>query len=516
MKKLFIILAALVLMTGLVFAGSSSERQTTQETALADKMFNAVMTARFTGFDPLVTNDSASTYVNAQIYETLYRLPPGTTEFSCLLAESLPQFSADGRQATIKLREGIKFHDGTPFNAEAVKYNLELIKDPSFPSGRRTIVASIDSIDILNEYTLRLNLSYTDGVLTAKLAHTNSAIVSPTAQKAQDLMVQPVGTGPYKFVSSVSGANVVLVRNEDYHGEKPVIKNVTMTVITDESTALARMETGEADFLIVLSVPMVGRARSIRNVTVGSSDSAAMYYLGVRPNSNRNPKMGDLNFRTAIAKAIDIQGFVDHVVTGYGIAAHSVMGPQIYGYDSSARAGYPFDLEGARKLITDNGWANEPIHFLVPSTPVYLPMGEYIQANLRAAGFNNVNIEIIDWASWLTESQVPNRFDITVGGWSNVTRDGTELFEPNWHSTNSALRYFINSREVDDLITASKSTAVPASRIRALRDLDNLIMRQVFTVPLYHNSNLFVYNNMYTNIDRDAGGTFYVKDFKIR
>jgi len=516
MKKLLIPLAIAFLIGGYAFAGGGSQAPAQQGKPAEDKMFNIILTAPFTGFDPLRTNDSASTYVNAQIYETLYRLPPGTTEFNCLLAEKLPEFSADGRQAVIKLREGIKFHDGTPFNAEAVKYTIELIKDPKFGSARASIASSIQRVEVVNEYTLRLYLSYVDGVLTAKLAHTNSAIVSPTAQKAQDLMVKPVGTGPYKFVSSISGANAVLVRNEEYHGKKPAIKNVTMTVITDESTALSRMETGEADFLADLPVPMVSRAKAMRGITVASSESARMYYLATRPNSWVNKKMGELNFRIAIAKAIDIKGFVDFVVTGYGIAAHSVMGPQIYGYDPNAKAGYPFDLAGAKKLVADNGWANEEILFLVPSTPVYIPMGEYIQANLKAAGFNNVKIETIDWAAWLTESQVKNRFDITLGGWSNVTRDGSELFEPNWHSTNSSKRYFIDSKEVDDLILASKSTAVPADRIRALRAVDDLIMKQVYTIPLYHASNVFCYSNQYANVDRDAGGTFYVCDFTLK
>jgi len=515
MKKLLIVLVVMSLVCWNIFAGGGSQAQATG-VAAEDKMFNVIMSASFTGFDPLRTNDSASTYVNAQIYETLYRLPPGTTEFTCLLAEKLPEFSADGRQATIKLREGIKFHDGTPFNAEAVKYTIELIKDPKFGSARASIASSIERVEVLSEYTLRLHLSYVDGVLTAKLAHTNSAIVSPTAQKIQDLMVRPVGTGAYKFVSSISGANVILVRNDEYWGPKPAIKNVTMTVIADESTALARMETGEGDFFVVLPVPSVGRSRSIRGITTGSSESAGMFYLNPRPNSWKNSKMADLNFRIAIAKSIDIKGFVDHVVTGYGIPAHSVMGPQIYGYDPNANAGYPFDLAGAKKLITDNRWENEELLLLVPSTPVYIPMGEYVQANLKAAGFNNVRLELIDWAAWLEESKIPNRYDLTLGGWSNVTRDGSELFEPNWHSKNSALRFFIDSQEVDNLILASKSTAVPADRIKALRALDELIMRQVYTIPLYHSANLFCYNNMYGNVDRDAGGTFYVKDFIIK
>ena len=159
--------------------------------ATGDKMFNVALTAPFTGFDPLRTNDSASTYVNAQIYETLYRIDPVTGEYNCLLAAELPQFSEDGLTATIKLREGIKFQDGTDFNSEAVKYTFELIKDPDFGSARASIAGSIESIECPDPSTVVFHLTYEDGVLTAKLAHTNSAIVSPTAQQAQDLMVNP-------------------------------------------------------------------------------------------------------------------------------------------------------------------------------------------------------------------------------------------------------------------------------------------------------------------------------------
>jgi peptide/nickel transport system substrate-binding protein len=192
------------------------------------------------------------------------------------------------------------------------------------------------------------------------------------------------------------------------------------------------------------------------------------------------------------------------------------MGPQIYGYDANAKAGYPFDPEGAKKILTDHGWQNAEILFLVPTTPVYTPMGEYIQANLTAAGFNNIKIEAIDWSSWLTESQVKDRFDITLGGWSNVTRDGSELFEPNWHTTNSSKRYFVDSPELDALIQSSKTTSVGNDRIKYLRQADELMMREVLTLPLYHASNLFCYNNRYANIDRDAGGTFYVIDFTVK
>ena len=125
-------------------------------------------------------------------------------------------------------------------------------------------------------------------------------------------------------------------------------------------------------------------------------------------------------------------------------------------------------------------------------------------------------MELIDFSSWLTESKEKNRFDLTVAGWANVTQDGSELFEPNWHSKNGTLRYFANSPEVDSLIMASKTTSIAADRIKSLRAVDMLIMREAFAVPLYHAANLFCYNSRYGNVDRDASGIFHVRDFTVK
>ena len=328
------------------------------------------------GANPLRTNDSASTYVNVQIYETLYRIDPVTGEFNCLLAAELPTFSDDGLTATIKLRDNIKFQDGTPFNAEAVKYTFELIQDPDFGSARASIVSSIDSIECPDDTTLVLHLKYEDGVLLAKLAHTNSAIVSPTAQKAQDLMTQPCGTGPYTFVSSVSGSNVVLTRNDSYWGAKPAIKDVTMTIITEESTAVARMETGEADLMPNLSVKNIDRVNAMQNVKFGTSEAAQIYYLAARADSYVNPVMAEKDFRTALMKGIDKEGYVQYMMEGYADPAKSIIGPKITGYDESATThNIAYDPDGAKAILDAHpGWADQEILFLVPSTSAYQDM----------------------------------------------------------------------------------------------------------------------------------------------
>ena len=483
------------------------------------EMFNIALTAAFTGFDPLRTNDSASTYVNAQIYETLYRIDPVTGEYNPLLATALPEYSEDGLTVTIPLREGVAFHDGTPFNSEAVKYTFELIMDPDFGSARASIANSIESIECPDDYTVVFHLLYEDGVFTAKLAHTNSAIVSPTAQQNQDLMVDPCGTGPYKFVSSVSGSNVVLTRNEDYWGEAPAIKDVTMTYIADESTAVSRMETGEADFMPNISVEQLSRVENNSALTVATSEAAQIYYMTMRSQSSVNPIMAEKDFRMAIAKAIDKEGYVEYMMQGYADPATSVIGPKIVGYDEEATThNVAYDPEGARAILDAHpGWADEELVFLVPSTPAYAKMGEYFQSNLTDAGFNNVNIETIDWTAWLTESKTDGRFDITLAAWSNITRDGTELMEPNFHSVNGQRRVRLDDDDwalVDGYIEASKTTTDMAARTENLLACNAILMDEAYVQPIYHSTNLFCYSNEYTNITRDPGGTFYVKDFQ--
>ncbi len=513
MKRTRTIVIALVLIALALVATSSAFAANKKVTG--DKMFNIALTAAFTGFDPLRTNDQASTYVNAQIYETLYRIGPNG-DYIPLLAVDLPEFSADGKSATVKLRKGVKFHDGTPFNAEAVKYTFALIKNPKFGSARASLAASIASMDVIDDSTIRFNLSYPDGVLLAKFAHTNSAIVSPTAQAKQDLMVKPVGTGPYKFVSSISGSNVVLTRNEQYWGKKPVIKNVTMTVIQDESTAVARMETGEADFMPELTVPQIERVKSIPGVTVGTSDSARITYVMLRPNSWVNPLMAKKEFRVAIAKALDTKGYVESIMENYATWSGSIIGPKVFGYTKEAETyGYKFDLAAAKAAVKANHWENEKIKFLVPSTPQYSKMGEFFQANLKEAGFNNVQIESIDWSAWLTESKTANRFDLSLSGWANVTRDGTELLEPNWESKVSA-RTKVNSAALDKLIYEGKTTTNKSVRIKKLEEANKMILQEAWAVPVYNAVNIFAYNDAYANVTNDVSGTFYLCDFTVK
>ena len=519
MKKLLSILLSACMLFGLVGCsdGGAIGGDTSKENGVSSQkdMFNVVTTAVFTGFDPLRTNDAPSTDVNAQMYETLYSIAQDGS-YKPLLAAEDPIYSDDGLVVTVKLKDGITFHDGTPFNAEAVKNTFDLIKDPEFGSARASLATSIESIDVVDDLTVQFNLVYPDGVFHAKMAHTNSAIVSPTAQKNQDLMVNPVGTGPYKFVSSVAGSNVVLTANENYWGEEVEIKDITITVIKEESTAIARLQTGEADFISSLSVEAVERLEAMNDLVVGSTETARITYMSLRPESFVNPLMGDINFRTAIAQSINKEGFIEFILNDDATINNSIVGPKVFGYTDKAADSYvKYDLEAAKKAVVDNGWQDEKISVLVANSETYGVLSEYVQANLKEAGFNNVVLETVDFATWLSESKLENRFDLTFAGWSNVTRDGTELFEPNFGS-NSSLRNRVVGTDIDQIILDSKTSINTEDRLNKLEEANMLIGETVVALPLFSADHFFSYNpTSFSEVRVDPSGTPYYKDFSL-
>ena len=265
-----------------------------------------------------------------------------------------------------------------------------------------------------------------------------------------------------------------------------------------------------------LSVEQISRVEGINGVTVATSDAAQIYYMGLRGTSYVNPVMAEPEFRKALAMSIDKEGFVTYMMEGYATTANSVLGPKIFGYSEECEsANIAYDPEGAKAILDAHPeWKEEEILFLVPTTPVYQKLGEYFQANMLAAGFN-IKYEGIDWSAWLTESKAENRFDITLAAWSNVTRDGTELMEPNFHSTNGAGRIKIPAEDaavIDGYIVASKTTSDTAVRVENLQLCNAALQENAYVQPIYNGTNIFCFNSNYTGVTRDPGGTFYLVD----
>ena len=519
LKSLVVFMALALFLVGCSGGGNESPESpvantTPEQTPAVDDTFNIILNAQPTGFNPLTTNDAMSSDINVQIYETLYERTPDGTDYVPLLADDMPESSEDGLSVNIKLKEGITFTNGDPFNAETVKFTIEKIKDKEYGSARASIAASIESVEIINDHEVKLNLTYPDGVLIAKLSHMNSAMISPNSD-GTELMTNPVGTGPYKMTSSVAGSEYTLEYNENYWGGEPEIKKIVFTVVAETSTAISRLETGEADFMPVVPVTNVNRVKQIPNVEFVTSPSSQITYLGLRTNSAKNQNvMSNDKARQAMLMAIDREAYVQ-TLEGNALGLNSILPASLFGYtEESEDYGYKYNLEEAKNIIASEGIADEPITILTSTVPTSQTIAEFIQSSLKAAGFTNVELLPQEFATYLATAKLENEFDLVILTWSNVTGDGTEFFDPNLHSVNSSQRVQYVNPEFDKLVDESRETIDMEVRLEKLDAANKLCLEDAVVAPLYNSYNTFAFSDKYKDVTVLPGTYFSVKDFK--
>jgi peptide/nickel transport system substrate-binding protein len=482
MAKKFVVKSfMLLLILSLALVGCSSNASKESSAKEVPQEITYATTSKVVGLSPIMTNDSVSSAVNEQIYETLFVRDTENGEVKGLLAEKAE--NPDPNTWIITLKKDIKFHDGTDFNAEAVKYTFDKIKDPKTAAPRASLLEPIKSIEVQDENTVVLKTEKPYGPMLAALTHSNAAIVSPTADQKQDLMTQPVGTGPFKFKAKENGEDIVLEANQDYWQGAPKLQKVTYKVVPEASTAISMLQTGKVSFVDNISAELLPRVEKLKNVEIDKKNGTPVYYLAF--NMQKEP-MTNPEFRKAVAAAIDREGYVDKL-RGLGVKSGSFIGPEVFGYDKSIEDKAPkYNPEEAKKIVTENGFDKQEIKLLVANTPNYMNMAEVFQAQLAEAGLN-VKIETLEWGTYLDVSK-QGKFDLTIAGWSNVTGDGSELLFPRLHSQNAGETNVgsYSNPELDKLIEASRATVDQEERKELLNQANELILTELPVVPIYH------------------------------
>ncbi|WP_416729887.1 glutathione ABC transporter substrate-binding protein [Fictibacillus sp. JL2B1089] len=478
-KKWFASLLTVLFVLSLALVGCSSNSSSGGSAGKAEQELTYATTSKVVGLSPILTNDSVSSTVIEQIYETLF-VRDNKGEIVPHLAESYE--NPDENTWVIKLKKDIKFHDGTPFNAESVKYTFDKLKDPKTAAPRASLLAPVSSIEVQDEHTVVLKTEKPYGPMLAALTHSNAAIVSPTADQKQDLMKDPVGTGPFTFSEKVNGDDIVLVKNKDYWQKPAKLEKLTFTVVPEVSTAISMLQTGKVQLIDGLAPELMPRLEKIKNVDIQKKEGTPVYYLAF--NMEKAP-MNDLKFRQAVSQAINREGYLKKL-NGLGVYSNSFIGPEVFGHNESSDKGPKFDQAEAKKLVKDNGFDKKEIKILAANTSQYMNMAEVIQSQLKEAGIN-ATIETIEWGTYLDVSKKGD-FDITIAGWSNVTGDGSELLFPRLHSANidatNLSRY--KDAELDKLIDQSRSVVDQEQRKEILTKADEYVMTQLPVLPIYH------------------------------
>ncbi len=506
-KKLLAILAVFTLM--IVSACSSGNEPASGEGEGNGKIdtFTYASLSDAVGLSPIMTNDSASANVTDHVYEKLFDRNTETMEIEPKLAESYE--NPDENTWLIKLKEGIKFHDGTDFNAEAVKYTFDKLRDPETAAPRASLMEPVESINVIDDYTVEIKTKYPYGPFLAALSHSNAAIVSPTADKEGDLNKEPVGTGPFKFTKWVPGDQVVLEANEDYRDGSPAIQQLIFKVVPEISTAISMLQTGEVQFIDNLPMEQIERIESLKNVTVEKVDGTPEYYFSV---NHGKEEFQDAKLREAFASAIDRDAVVSKM-NGLGIRSDSVIGPKVFGYvESAAEAGTPYDLEKAKSLVEENGFGEKTYKLLTPNRSNFLLMAEIVQAQLSEAGFN-IEIESMEWASFLDTARQGN-FDLTFLSWSNLTADGSELFYPNFHSDNvgASNRAQYSNEAFDQLVDESRTTTDQDKRLELLDQANRLMLDEDAVVIMYHSIVTAAMDQSYEGLLLEATGKWNLSE----
>jgi len=380
--------------------------------------------------------------VVGNIFEGLVKYKAGATSIEPCLATSW-EMSADGKEITFHLRKGVKFHDGTDFNADAVVFSFARQYDPNHPYHQyskwfmwRYMLSDIKVAKKVDDYAVKLVLKRPNVSILTSLALYQASIVSPTnAEKyKEDAFKNPCGTGPFKFVEWVKDDHITLEANEDYWRERASLDKLIFKVIPDPSARLMALEVGEVQGMEFPNPTDLDRISDNKDLVLMTQPGMNVGYLAMNTgygyiDENENgirdidsellvktpgffEPLTKKKVRQAINMAIDKQSIVDNIYMGTAIKAKNGIPPFMLGYNNDIED-YPYDPARAKELLAEAGYPDgfEVTLYVMPVSRPYMfdppKVGEAIQSYLAAVGIK-VKFYQVDWGSRLGKLHTGN------------------------------------------------------------------------------------------------------------
>ncbi|TFE02050.1 ABC transporter substrate-binding protein [Jeotgalibacillus salarius] len=455
--------------------------------------------------DPITVTDGESFKVTKNIFETLVEFGEQDTEINPGLAEEW-EVSEDGLTYTFMLREGVTFHDGEAFNADAVVANFDRWANGTedkfyyyksmfggFGDEEGHVIESVTAVD---ESTVEITLKRPQAPFLKNIAMSPFAIVSPKAiseMSEDELAENPVGTGPFKFVEWRRNERIVLDKNEDYwNSEYPKVNQVIFRSIPENSARLNALMSGEIDLADGINPSDAAQIEGDDNLQLFERPSMNVGYLGLT--STREP-FDDPKVRQAMNHAIDRQAIVDAFFEGRAEVAKNPMPPVIPGYNDEVE-GYEYDPEKAKALLEEAGLGDgfDMELWAMPVPRPYMPDGqkvaEAIQSNLAEVGIN-AEIVTYEWATYLEKARM-GEADAFLLGWTGDNGDADNflyvlLDQDNIGSNNYT---YYENQEVHDLLIEAQSETDEDTRNQLYMEAQELIHADAPWVPLAHSTPL--------------------------
>ncbi|WP_138422769.1 ABC transporter substrate-binding protein [Maritimibacter alexandrii] len=479
-RGLFAAAASAALATGMGLAPAPLAAQTPPGVLIVGQI------AEPKALDPAAVTAQNDFRIVVNIYEGLVQYKSGTLEVEPSLAESW-EVSEDGTEYTFMLREGVSFHDGTPFNAEAVKFNFDRMLDEEHPyhdTGPFPLAfffSAVENVEVVDDLTVKFTLNEPYAPFLSNLAYPTGLLVSPTAvaDSGADYGRNPVGTGPFQFVEWKSNERVVVEKYPDYWGEPAGTDAVVFRPITDANTRVAEMLSGGID--VMVEVPPTALSE-FQNDDYNIVEQAGPHVWFLILNAKEGP-FATKEVRQAANYAINKEALVNDVLEGTADVAAGPTPPAFAWAYNDELDPYPYDPDKAKALLEESGVEDLSLTFYVTEggsgmlDPI--PMGTAIQADLNAVGFD-VKIETYEWNTFLGEVNpgLEGKADMAEMAWMTNDPDTlpflalrTEAF-PDQGGFNSG--YYSNP-EVDDLLAQARVATDQEERAALYKEMQAIV-----------------------------------------
>jgi peptide/nickel transport system substrate-binding protein len=483
--------------------------------------------------DPADVTDGESIQRMDNIFEGLVEYQAGSCKIQPCLATSW-EASADGTEITFNLRKGVKFHDGTDFNADAVVFSFARQYDLNHPfhqygewSYWGYMFGDVKKMEKIDDYTVKLVLARPNASIMTSLAMFTVNIVSPAnAEKyKENAFKHPCGTGPFKFVEWVKDDHITLEANENYWRERASLDKLIFKVIPDASARLMALEVGSVQGIEYPNPADLDRIKANKDLNLMTQPGMNIGYMAINEgygykDANENgvrdieteplvktpgyfEPLTKKKVRQAINMAIDKQSIVDNIYMGTALKAKNGMPPFMLGYNDEIQD-YPYDPAKARELLAEAGYPDgfEVTLYVMPVSRPYMfdppKIGEAIQSYLAAVGIK-VKFYQVDWGTYLQETEA-GKHQMCLLGWTGDNGDPDNfmnvLYGANACSIGTAGNYaFYNNEENQKLLSAALKTYDNEKRAEYYKKSQEMIHEDAGWVYLAHSVQSIVFRN---------------------
>ena len=481
---LVLVMVATVFMAGCGNNGNNNANNNDNEDVAQDLII--AMGAEPENLDPITMMSSPAATISEHMAETLIYMDVDGSLQPSLAVSWEP--AADDMSWDLTLREGVEFHDGTPFNAEAVKINLDRFMEKA---PYAFLLSEVSDVEVVEDHLVRIHLERAFAPIASHLSHSFIAMQSPASLEALaegEFVEGPVGTGPFKYETWNRGQDIVMVRNDNYWGDVPQLDSVTFRFIPEEGSRVVALESGEVHAIMAVPPTEIDRLKGVDGIDVVEETSVRVIYLGF----NQDLEIfEDVRVRQALNYAVDKQAIVDTIFQGVGSPSTSPVVPAIFGYTEMET--YEYDVDKAKELLADAGYGDGLDITLYHPTGRYpqdASVAEAVQAMLADVGIN-ATLETLDWGTYLETVIIEPELaqhDIFMLGWGTMTLDSDyglyALFHSSQFPPSNNVSYYVNE-DVDALLDEARVTADRAAREEMYEEAINIIWEDAPWIFLY-------------------------------